>query len=114
MNEFEATAVMVALFALRCVTPIVLTLTIGYLMNKLIERWESETEEELIRPPASPPVVTIPCWLRRNCSPEAQAACAARQQPGLACWLVRLRNEGVLPKDCPDCPVYAEGLLQLS
>ena len=41
MNGFDATLVMIALFALRCVFPLVLTAGLGYLMNRLVERWEA-------------------------------------------------------------------------
>ena len=42
MNEFQATAVMVALFALRCVLPLALLVTIGYTMTRLANRWEAQ------------------------------------------------------------------------
>ena len=35
MNEFQATAVMAALFALRCVAPFLLLLLTGYGMKRL-------------------------------------------------------------------------------
>jgi hypothetical protein len=40
MSEFNAALVMIALFALRCVVPLALTLGLGYVMNRLVDRWE--------------------------------------------------------------------------
>ena len=120
MNEFEGTTVLVGLFALRCIAPLVITLAIGFLMNRLVERWQAEDEvrekAEAIPLPdpesnrgISLPSIKIPCWILKNCSEARQEECVARKQPGLPCWLVRLRYEGMLPKDCPDCPIYEEG-----
>jgi hypothetical protein len=117
MNEFEGTAVLVGLFALRCIAPLIATLVIGYLMNRLVDRWESEeiaserpesiTVEEPILPTGRKlPSVNIPCWIFKNCSDEMLEKCVAHKHPSLPCWLVRLRYEGVLPDGCPDCPMY--------
>ena len=38
MNEFQASAVVVALFALRCGAAFVLVLAIGYGMKRLVDR----------------------------------------------------------------------------
>jgi hypothetical protein len=121
MNEIEGTAAMVALFTLRCIAPLAITLGMGYLMNRLVDRWQAEelakkTQDPQPVPEIEPslgtqralPSVKLPCWISKNCSEEMQENCVARKQPGLPCWLVRLRYEGVLPKDCPDCPIYEE------
>ncbi|HMT22361.1 MAG TPA: hypothetical protein PKE20_14150 [Promineifilum sp.] len=42
MNEFQATTVVVALFALRCIAPLLLMLVIGYGMKRLVAHWERE------------------------------------------------------------------------
>jgi hypothetical protein len=126
MNEVEATTALVALFVLRCIAPLVITLAIGYLMNRLVDRWRAQDEaqfagaleHELTEAMSTAdenlgiklPTVTVPCWVMRNCSEAAQADCFARKHPGLPCWLVRLRAEGKLPSSCPDCPVYDDVL----
>ena len=121
MNEIEGTAVLAGLFALRCVAPLAITLCIGFLMNRLVDRWQAEDEARekagsiplpVLEPSQnrgiSLPSVTIPCWILKNCSEARQEECIARKQPSLPCWLVRLRYEGMLPKGCPDCPIYEE------
>jgi hypothetical protein len=113
---------MIGLFALRCIAPLAFTLVIGHLMNKLVRRWQTEdvalaekypfeVEPAIEKGPrVKLPSVIVPCWILRNCDPAAQAECAARQQPGLPCWMVRLRVEGLLPLTCPDCPIYLQAL----
>jgi hypothetical protein len=118
MKETEATGVLFLMFALRCIAPLLLTLGIGYLMNRLVDRWEAEetkTEfEEEGEPVAAPapavklPSINVPCWILRNCDKAALADCPAHKQPGIPCWLARLRAEGRLPSGCPDCPIYED------
>jgi hypothetical protein len=121
MSELEGTAVLVALFALRCILPIVITLAFGYLMNHLVDRWQQEdsvadangAETEPFDgkiPGVRLPAITMPCWILKNCEEAERAVCAAYKQPGLPCWMARLRTEGVLPADCPNCPIYAKAM----
>ena len=118
MNEWQAMLVMVGLFALRCVLPLLVTIGLGYLMNRLVDRWEAE--EEMERQTAPQPqrvpelaVVTairsVPCWLMNNCPTERREKCPAFEERDVACWQARKRAEGALPADCPDCPRYAPG-----
>lgn len=116
MNEFQATAVMVALFALRCVAPLVLMMAIGYLMNRLVDHW-NEQDAAREAAPASVPLPVLPaqqaevrpsihCWIFRNCSEDARHECVAFKNPAIPCWLARLRVDGKLPAACADCPLY--------
>ena len=120
MNELQATAVMIGLFALRCIVPLVLTVAFVHLMKRLLDRWAAEE-----RPPqtvaslasqTSIPVATatpapcIACWLFKNCSEEKRNACAAYRRQSIPCWQARLFEEGKLPDDCANCPQY--GALQ--
>ncbi len=126
MNDLQSTLALAALFALRCIAPLAITLAIGYLLNRLVERWQAEDEaalakagesaaqyqeaDLLTKPIIRLPVVTVPCWILRNCNPVDQANCAARKQPGLPCWLVKMMTDGYLPQDCPDCLIYSEAM----
>jgi len=125
MDELQGTAVIIALFALRCVAPLTITMLLGYLMNRLVDRWRAEDEarefDEAIPgldPEASAgiklPTISVPCWILRNCNPDQQAECPAKQNPGLPCWLVRMRLDGKLPEGCPDCVIYNEGSLAVA
>ena len=121
MNEFQATAVMIGLFALRCIVPVLITLALGYLMNRLVDHWEAEdaqgempvAEEKpqvvtAVPPTTKPQRTTLPCWLTRGCDPARRADCPAFQQRGVPCWTARQRIEGAIPSNCPGCPVYQQ------
>ena len=126
MSESQGTLVLVALFGLRCIIPLAATMLIGYLMNRLVDRWQAEDAAQLegevvaegvdIEPALKPafglslPVVTLPCWITKKCDPAKRDACPAHKQPGMPCWLARLRAEGMMPADCPDCPIYARAM----
>lgn len=121
MSELESRVVFALLFALRCVAPLVLTLAIGYLMNRLVDRWEAEEttshleEVEIAGDTRSSggiklPAVTLPCWLVRKCDPAKRDNCPAFKQQGLPCWQARLLAEGHMPDSCPTCPIYAQAM----
>lgn len=121
MNEIEATAVMVGLFALRCVVPLLITIGLGRLMNRLIERWAAEEEEAqrqrtgapLPAPvppqPGASPALSVPCWIFNKCDESQRQRCAAYRRQGIPCWRARLIEEGKLPDNCPTCPRYLAG-----
>jgi hypothetical protein len=117
MNEFQATAVIVVLFALRCIVPLALLMAIAYGMNKLVDRWEREDKAPTEARPAIPlpmatrtPVETprskIPCWVFNNCDEKTRNACPAYANQSVACWVARLRADGRLPAKCAACPLY--------
>jgi len=120
MNEFQAMAIMVGLFALRFILPIALMIAIGYAMNRLAGRWEAEEKSAEAAPPIPLPVVpssvraarptaaalNVPCWAFKNCDAATRARCPAYQQPSVACWVALLRAEGRLPAKCAGCERY--------
>ena len=118
MSDLQAAGTIILFFALRCIAPLLITLGIGYLMNRLVARWEAEekaAELEVVAgvKPATPAVgkarttsPKLPCWIVRNCDAERRANCPAHQNQTLPCWIARLLAEGVQPSTCPDCPVY--------
>lgn len=117
MNDFQATAVLVALFALRCVAPFLLLLAIGYGMNRLVAHWEREEQAPagaraaipLPMAAATRPANTeakIPCWVFNNCDEKTRNACPAYANSTLACWVARLRADGQVPAKCAGCALY--------
>ncbi len=112
MQQTQAVAVMVALFALRCLLPLAVTLGIAYLMNRQVARWEAAAAREAHTAPAIAGVKRSaaprqPCWEARQCDAARRDACPAYRQSGRPCWAVRLEAEGVLPSGCVTCPLYA-------
>ncbi len=116
MNDFQATAVLAALFALRCVAPFLLLMVIGYGMNRLVAHWERAEQSQTGARPTIPlplaatrPIKTeakIPCWVFNNCDEKTRNACPAYANPTLACWVARLRAEGRVPAKCAGCTLY--------
>jgi hypothetical protein len=117
MKEIEAAAVLVGLFALRCIVPLALTVALGYLMNRVADRWQAEDRARVAAaataqpkprsvPKASQPVVSLPCWLFHNCAPDKRDNCPAYHHPTIACWAARESAEGALPDSCATCPLY--------
>ena len=100
MDEMRATGVIAALFALRCLVPLAITLAIGYLMNKQVERWEAEDATRRAQ-------TVKPCWIVRNCDPARRNSCPAFKRQGLPCWEARLMAEERMPVGCATCPQYA-------
>ncbi|MBP6470552.1 MAG: hypothetical protein KBE23_10210 [Chloroflexi bacterium] len=117
MNELEGAGIEILLFAVRCLVPIALTFTIARLMNRMVDKWEREAAEQKNAQSPEPflpvakekrPSIALPCWVTKGCDPARRADCPANQQRGKPCWVARLSAEGVLPADCPDCPVYRQ------
>lgn len=121
MSSFQATGVLIILFALRCIVPILIVVGIGYLMNRLVDRWEAEAavaeaasvEPQAVHPATAvadtapaPAIPALPCWITRNCDETRRKSCPAFHQPDLPCWQARAAAEGAQPADCPSCPVY--------
>lgn len=115
MNEFQATAVLAALFALRCVAPFLLLLLIGYGMKRLAAHWERQDADRAARPSIPVALVArpdealrprVPCWVFNNCDEKTRNACPAYLAPSLACWAARLRADGRLPAKCAGCQLY--------
>lgn len=130
MSEYQATGVLVALFALRCVLPFALTMLVGYGMNRLVAHWERQdaaakppaptpTPIPARRParPASIPVVAVrpslPCWVFNNCAESAYVNCAAYKNSAVPCWLARSRADGALPAKCESCAIYRARLVPI-
>jgi hypothetical protein len=105
MSELEATAYLLLAFALRCVLPLAVTLFIGYLMNRISNRWERE--DAMARAGFSIPVAIHPnCWVTKKCDPAMRNKCPAYLMSNKACWQAKLEVEGRIPKKCSDCPLY--------
>ena len=118
MNEFQAIAVTMALFALRCVLPLALLFAIGYAMTRLANRWETQQEGQPASGAAIPlpmagaesrataAALNSPCWVYKSCDETKRARCPATRNPSLACWVALTWAEGRLPAKCANCPRY--------
>jgi hypothetical protein len=115
MDKFTTNLVMILLFALRCVLPLVLTLLIGWAMDRLVDKWEAEEAAIKIKPepflpqiesesPLRPSMTeSMRCWVLRDCG---RTDCAAYQNPDLLCWQIKTDESGHLPAACQQCAYY--------
>ena len=116
MNEFQATTVLMALFALRCVAPIMLMAAIAYGMKRLVMYWEA-TEADGPRPqPAIPLTMAVSAgspgggggrMFPDHRDAKTRDGCPAYANPSLACWVARLRADGQVPASCAGCELYS-------
>lgn len=119
MSTSNASLLMIALFALRCLVPVALTVLFGMWMNRLVSKWEAEDAQAAQTQPVPAPAPTsapalpaqpsrsqaVACWLLNNCN---ESNCPAYKQTGVLCWQARLQAENKLPAKCADCEIYAQ------
>ncbi len=109
MNATQATFTMVLLFSLRCLLPLALMFGVGYLMNWMVDRWETEAEVNGTGTAVATNIVTSNgnrCWSIKKCDPELRKDCPGFKQQMIPCWLAKTQAEGVLPEKCVTCPLY--------
>jgi len=102
------------MFILRLGIPLILTLSVGYLLRRLDRNWEAEATARRRALDAAmlaahlPQIPTIdqPCWEVRSCLPEVRERCPADARPGVACWIARYQAEGKLPTACAGCAMF--------
>lgn len=117
MNSVPEVAALVGLFILRVGVPLAVTGFIVWSLRHLDARWQAEAEARQAAADVSagrvqpatlkaPQAATTPCWQLRNCSEASRAGCDACKEPGLPCWMARLRADGRLPGPCYGCVLF--------
>jgi hypothetical protein len=117
MTPIPEVLALISLFLLRIGAPLAVTALIVWGLKSLDARWQAEAEARqasaIVRAgqaqPASfkaPQAAQTPCWTLRNCAEARQAGCAACKEPGLPCWMARLRSDGRLPSTCYGCALF--------
>jgi hypothetical protein len=104
------------LFALRCIVPLAITVSLGYAAQRMYARWQAEAG---IKPRAVPkPVLRTAdgpdCWTVNGCSAASRQKCPAYQRPELTCWSARMIQEGALPTNCATCLLFSPALNSVS
>ncbi|MCP5095857.1 MAG: hypothetical protein GY943_09910 [Chloroflexi bacterium] len=118
MSEGQATIWTIVLFALRCVVPIMLTMVIGYLMNKLVDKWEAEEAAQANFPLAqvgNDNMLAIKpalgwCWEYHGCG---ESNCPAYMNTKQVCWQMKMAGDGRLAATCQQCGYYADNMLAM-
>jgi hypothetical protein len=112
------TALVVAMFALRFGVPLLIMFGVGYWLRRLDDKWQAEARArratELARQELASgerhiellKVIDPPCWVTKDCPPEARSRCPACRFSDVPCWLARYRMTHELPADCFSCPRF--------
>ncbi len=98
MTELQATLTMSLFFALRCMVPFLLTLAIGYVMNRLVSRWQAEENAA---------AHSAPCRKVQKCPPEKRQHCVSFYETQIPCWQMHRLSNGSLPETCLVCPIHS-------
>lgn len=108
MDALRDVAVIAALFLLRISLPLLVTLSVGYLLARLDGHWQAVELERRSRAEASSKLIEPPrCWEMKGCDPATRDQCPAYLLRPLACWQAfRKLNGGQLPERCFSCPVF--------
>lgn len=117
MSSISEIVAIVGLFVLRVGVPLAITGFIVWSLHRLDARWQAEAEARQAAADVSagrvapatlkaPQAAAAPCWQLRNCSEAGRVNCAACKEPGLPCWMARLRADGRLPGPCYGCALF--------
>lgn len=117
MDQLSEVIAIAGLLVLRVGVPLAITGLITWGLHRLDARWQADAEARQaaaavsagrVQPQAfkAPQAVATPCWQLRNCSEAKRSGCAACKEPGLPCWMARLRSDGRLPAPCYGCALF--------
>ena len=117
MTPLPEVLALTSLFILRMGVPLAVMVLITWGLKSLDARWQADAEARQAfavvstgraQPAAfkAPQAAQTPCWTLRNCSEARQSHCAACKEPGLPCWMARLRADGRLPSGCYGCALF--------
>lgn len=116
---------LLGLFVLRIGVPVALIGLLTWWLARLDRKWQAEP---IVRPPlpaamtgsstsepsstddaSNRPIIQVPCWVFRACSPERRAKCAVYQAQDCSrpCWRIHLARDGRLPAGCRTCAIFA-------
>ncbi|MFQ6013860.1 MAG: hypothetical protein ACE5NP_00275 [Anaerolineae bacterium] len=107
----EDVLIILAMFALRIGVPILITISVGLLISRWVEREEKGTVErpETVVPlpdeDAQTPTLPRPPSEIKDHEPR-RAACPAFQQTPVPCWLALQVSGQPLKDECFTCDVY--------
>jgi hypothetical protein len=112
--------VILAMFFLRIGVPVIVTLGVGYWLEKKLRPADTQTAQREIRRgtiipsprvsrrAGSSSVQAVPCWDVKHCDPVAREQCAAYKRPDLPCWLALQAAGGKVRAECADCELYTQ------
>jgi hypothetical protein len=97
--------VVIAMFVLRIVVPVALTIALGkWLEKKLAPREMNQKQTD--HAALNPKIIQLHCWDVKRCAPAIRAQCAASKHPELPCWLAIQTEGGTVRPECFSCALY--------
>jgi hypothetical protein len=117
MEHLTEVLALTGLLLLRVGVPLLVMTLITWGLHRLDARWQADAEARQaaaavntgrVQPGAfkAPQAAATPCWELRNCNDDKRSGCAACKEPGLPCWMARLRSDGRLPATCYGCALF--------
>lgn len=107
----QDTLVILGMFALRLGIPIILTIGVCYVLNRVsasraaaiasrreAQMQAAEQEGKVVR--------QLHCWEIKRCDPAKRPSCPAYQRPNLPCWLALQLAGQPLREECLRCGMY--------
>ena len=110
-DSLTQTLDVIFMFVLRLGVPIVITLLIGYWLEKRLAAPQESKENgtsipKTARYTRTGNIIQIHCWDLKRCEQSQRAQCAAFQHPDLPCWLAIQADGGKLREECFTCSLY--------
>jgi hypothetical protein len=112
---FYETLTMVLMFAVRIGIPVLITLGISYLYDRLAERWDEapeQTAQEVGSGASAMLQLSRLGPLNEVCPLCERATAACTRWSNVPCWLALQLVEGQIPDECLGCVRFTDGDLQ--
>jgi len=106
MEPLSGTLMIVGWFLLRFGLPLVVTITICWLLQKLDNRWQNDSLESKEPVHIRKLTTIMNCWLYHDCPKKQRLQCTAYQNPDIPCWQHFRSSDGNLKNRCVVCPVF--------
>lgn len=105
------TIVIFGMFAMRIGVPVVVTLALGYWLERKLRPLEDQQNEKIVnigtaRRARSSKIIQLHCWDLNHCDATKRAECAAYQHPDLPCWLALQVSGDKVHEQCFSCALY--------
>jgi hypothetical protein len=104
--NWQETAIVIGLFALRIGVPLLITLGIGHLISRYYNARQPVPVDETALIARADYELGPPCWEIKNCDPTIRESCPAYQRPQIPCWLALQVAGRDLPEECFSCEIF--------
>ena len=106
MDAVQGFLIAAGWFVLRFGLPIMVTIVICKLFQKMDLRWMVESKAYREKAGIADMMPAIRCWAFNDCSEEKKKECHAYQNKNIPCWQLFRSQTGELKEDCLGCGVF--------